>query len=800
MFAHLLRDVRYAVRQLLHAPGFTVAAVVTLALGIGATTAIFSVVNGVLLRPLPYPDSGALVRVNEVLPRLGLFSVAPANFLDWRQQNTVFETTGAYTPDSVTMTFADGPERESGEAVSWDVFRTLRVTPAFGTTFTAEEDRPGAAVVILLSHSLWRDRFGADPAVVGRVIEVNGAPATVVGIMPADFYFPSRVAQYWRPLGLNPANASRGGHYLGVVARLKTGVTVSQANAMMRGLEERLALQYPDASAGESATVAQLQELIVRGIRPALLTLVAAVGFVVLIACANVANLLLVRGSVRDKEIAIRMALGAGRRRLVTQMLAESLVLAFCGGALGVGLGYLAIPAIQQLGATSIPRVADVSLDGRVLAVVAGASFLTGLLFGLAPAWQAARSGVADALKDSSRGSSTSGGQWVRGTLLVAEVGSSIVLLTGAVLLIRSFDRLTTVDPGFKAGGVLAFRLALPTNAYPDDAHDIAFFNQLLPRLEARPGLSAAGLVQTLPLRGDYILSLQLRGQAPVPPSQQPSASYRVISPHYFQALGVPVLKGRAFTTRDQPKSGFVAIVDQAFATKYFSGVDPIGQGIQMGNGNDAYSDVVGVVGNVRYDALDATPTPTMYVPFTQNAFDTMWVVMRTSGDPSTLATPARQVVRSLDPALPIYGLNPMTTIAGDSIAPQRFSMLLLTLFAGAALFLAAVGLYGVVAYSVTQRTREIGLRVAIGARPADVVRLVVGGGLRLAVIGVVVGLAGALVLSSLVKSLLFDIGPSDPASYALTAGILLAVALLACYLPARRAMRVDPMVALQAK
>jgi len=800
MLAHLVRDGRYALRQLVRAPGFSAVAVITIALGIAATTAIFSVVNGVLLRPLPYADPGALVRVHEVIPHYGRFSVAPANFLDWRQQNTVFETTGAYSSDSVTMTFEDGPEREQGAAVSWDLFRTLRATPAFGTAFTADQDKPGASPTIVLSHALWRDRFDGDRAIVGRVIDVNGAPTTVIGVMPPDFYFPSRAVKYWRPLAISPANATRGGHFLAVIGRLRDGVSVDQAAVAMRGLAERLARQYPNDSEGESAEVVRLQDQIVGAVRPALLTLVAAVGFLVLIACANVANLLLVRGSTRDKEIAIRTALGAGRRRLVTQMMAESVVLAVGGGVLGVALGYLAIPAIQQLGANSIPRVADVTLDVRVLVVAAAASILTGLLFGLAPAWQAARAGVSAALKDSSRGSSTSGGRWVRSTLLVVEVALSIVLLTGAVLLMRSFDRLTRVNPGFSTDGVLAFQLSLPKKSYADDARIIGFFNDLVPRLEAQPGVASAGLVQTLPLRGDYVLTFEVRGRAPVSPSQQPSAAYRVVSAHYFQSLAVPLVKGRVFTPQDQPKSGLVAVVDQAFAQKHFPGADAIGQGIRIGNGVEGYYEVIGVVGDVRYDGLDATPSPTMYVPFTQDPFSTMWVVMRTSGQTATLAAPARQVVRGLDPTLPIYSLNPLATIASESIASQRFSMLLLALFAGTALFLSAVGLYGVVAYSVTQRTREIGLRVAIGAEPGDVLRLVVGGGLKLALAGVVIGLGGALALSTFVKSLLFDVVPSDPTSYAVTAGVLLVVAAIACYIPARRATRVDPMVALQAE
>ena len=544
MLAQTLRDLRFALRQLRKAPGFTVIAVLTLALGIGATTAIFSVVNGVLLRPLPYPDSGALVRVNEVVPQYGRFSVAPANFLDWRQQNDVFDRLGASTNASATFTGENGPERLQGCLASWDLLQLLHVAPVLGSAFSAEQDRPGASAVVVLSYGMWQQRFGGDPNVVGRSTTLNGAPATIVGVMPADFYFPSRAVEFWRPLALDPASASRGGHFLGVVARLKAGVAIDRAGVEMAGIAERLARQYPESSANESAQVMSLQEQIVGGIRPALLTLLAAVGIVVLIACANVANLLLVRASVRDKEIAIRTALGADRRRLVAQMLAESLVLALAGGALGVLLGYVAIAPIQALSAGSIPRVADVVIDGPVLACAAVASILTGLLFGLAPAWRASRAGAGAALKEGGRSSATSSGQWVRNGLLVAEVALSIVLLSGATLLLRSFSKLTSVDPGFKPEKVLAFQVSLPPAAYAEDPQRLAFFDRLQEKLGAQPGVRSVGLVQTLPLRGSYVLSLDVRGRAPAKPGEGASANYRVVSPQSSTRSGSPSCAG----------------------------------------------------------------------------------------------------------------------------------------------------------------------------------------------------------------------------------------------------------------
>jgi putative ABC transport system permease protein len=798
MVAHMARDVRYAIRQLVRAPAFTTVALLTLALGIGATTAVFSVVDGVLLRPLPYSEPDALVRVHEVLPQIGLFSVAPANFFDWRAQNEAFDRLAAYTTDSETLVGPDGPERIQGMQVSWDLFPTLRAAPAIGTVFTKEEDQPGANRVVILSHGLWLRRFGGNPGVVGSSVTLSGAPTTIVGVMPADFYFPTRSKEFWEPIGLDPANATRGGHFLGVVARLKSGVTIEQAQVHMRTLAERLARQYPADSAGESARVVALQEQVVGAIRPALLMLFAAVGVVVLIVCANVANLLLVRASVREKEMAIRAALGASQQRLIVQVLSESLVLALVGGALGVLLGYLAISPIKTLSAASVPRVADVGLDGRVLAFAAIASMLTGVVFGLAPAWQATRTGVSAVLKQGGRSSSTSGGRWVRSGLLVAEVALSIVLLTGATLLLRSFAKVTNVDPGFNSERVLAFEVSLPAVAYPKDPQRLAFFDALLGGLGSQAGVESAGLVQTLPMQGDYRLSFSLPSRPPYQPGQEPSANYRSVSARYFQALTIPIVRGRAFTPQDSASSEPVAIVDTAFAHLYFPGDNPVGQRLHIDNGGDTVATIVGVAGDVRYGGLDVTAGPTMYAPFSQDVFSTTWVLVRSKGVPAAVSGTARDVLRHIDASLPAYSMNPLTAIVSDSVNQRRFSMLLLGVFAVVALFLAAVGLYGVVAYSVSLRTREIGLRMAIGARPGDVLGMVVGGGMKLALAGVVLGSSAAVLLARLVQTMLFDVSPSDPASYALTAVALLVVAAVACYVPARRAMRVDPVVALQ--
>ncbi|MGE0453429.1 MAG: ABC transporter permease [Vicinamibacteria bacterium] len=797
MDSALLRDSRYALRQLARTPAFTAVAILTVAVGIGATSAMFSVVNGVLLRPLPYPEPDGLVRVHEVVPQYGRFSVAPGTFLDWRQQSTVFESLAAYTGSSVTFTGGDGPERLPTAAVSAELFDVLRVRPALGRAFTKEEDAPGADCVVVLSHGTWQRRFGSDPSVLGRSLTLSGQPCTIVGVMPAGFYFPSRDAELWSPLALDPAKASRGAHYLGVVARTRAGVSVRQAEAEMKTVAERLAREFPDTNAGESAAVVPLHEQVVGRIRPALLTLFAAVGFVISIACANVANLLLVRASVRERELAIRAALGASRRRLVTQMLAESVLLAVAGGTLGVLLAYLAVPAIQTLSAGSIPRVEDVAIDARVMAFAALASLLTGVVFGLAPAWQASRAAFGEALKEGSRGSAAAGGR-ARSALLVGEMALSMVLLVGATLLLRSFDRLTSVNPGFDAERVLAFQVSLPQATYAKEHDRIRFFDELLQRLEVLPQVRAAGMVQTLPMRGGYVLSFAIQGRPPAKQGEEPSARHRSVSPGYFEALGIPLLRGRGFDERDVAGAPMVAVVDQAFADRHFPNQDPIGLGLDIGNGTEGFYAIVGVVANVRHDGLDADPAPTMYVPFQQDVFSSMWMVVRTDGEPTQLAGAARLAVREIDGGLPASRMGPLADAVSDSVAPRRFSMLLLGLFALIALFLAAVGLYGVVAYAVSQRTREIGVRMAIGAQAGDVRRLILGGGMRLALLGVALGTAAALALARLLASLLYEVTPFDPASYAATALVLLAVAALACSLPARRAMRLDPLAALR--
>jgi predicted permease len=529
-----------------------------------------------------------------------------------------------------------------------------------------------------------------------------------------------------------------------------------------------------------------------------LYTLLAAVGIVVLIACANVANLLLVRASVREKEIAIRAAMGAGRRRIVAQVLSEGIVLALTGGILGVLLAYLAIAPLRTLGQGNIPRATDIALDWRVLAFTVLVTVLTGMLFSLAPAWHAARSGLSALLKEGARSSGGTRGLRIRNTLLVLEVALSIVLLVGATLLLRSFVRLTRVDPGFRPEQVLTFSVALPQTTYPQDSNRVAFFDRLDERLRGMPGVRAVGMVQTIPIRADYLLSFSIRGR-PSEPGKEPSANYRAVTPGYFEALTIPLLRGRLFTNADVPPRQ-VAVIDEGFAKRHFAGENPIGHAIAIGNGTNGYYEIVGVVGSVRHEGLDTNGRPTMYVPLRNDVFSTMWVMVKTAEEPQALAPTARQVLRELDTAIPAASLEPLDTVITESVAPRRFSMLLLSAFAVVAVFLAAVGLYGVIAYAVSQRTREIGLRMAIGAQRADVLRMVVGGGMKLATVGVVVGLLAALWLARYVASMLFGVTSLDPVSYSVTAAVLLTVSAIACYIPARRATTVDPLVALRAE
>jgi putative ABC transport system permease protein len=797
MLADLVADTRFAIRELAKNPGFAAVAIVTLAIGIGATSAIFSVIDGVLLRPLPYSSPERLVRVHETTPQYGRFSVAPANFLDWRRESQAFERIAAFSAGSGTLVDGDLVERVSSAEVSFDLFDLLGIAPLLGRGFSPEEDAPGRNGVVVVSHGAWQRHFGSDPGVLGRRVTLDGTAVTVVGVMPPDFHFPSRENELWSPIALDPANAPRGAHYLGVIARLKPDASVASARAEMETIAKRLADQFP-VNAGESAEVTPLHEYIVGGSRASLLTLLTAVVLVTLISCGNVANLLLGRASARGREIALRAALGAGRGRLARQMLAEGAILALGGGALGLLFAYAALDPLRRLSAGTIPRVEEIALDGGVLAFTLGLSVVTGLGFALAPAWGSSRARPVEALREASRGSLSPGSRRARSALVAVEVALSLVLLVGASLLLRSFRGLASVDPGFRPENVLTLKISLPPGDYPEDHHLVHFYDQLLERLRSLPRVEAAGMVQSLPIEGDYFLSFTIEGRPDPPPGEEPSANYRIASYGYFETVGVPIARGRTFDSRDGTRTPPVAVVDEAFVRRHFGAEDPLGRRIDVGNGSDAVYEIVGVAGDVRNDGLELAPHPSIYLPYPQDPFRTMSVVLRTDSDPLRLAADARDVVRELDAMLPAYSVRALEDVVDESLGERRFSMLLLALFAGTASFLAAVGLYGVVSYSVSRRTREMGLRLAVGASRSSLILTVMRQGMKPALAGIGIGISASLLLAGALETLLFGVTPFDPASYAATVLLLLLVAAFACYIPARRASGIDPLAALR--
>src|SRR5437773_4161945 len=816
-----MNDFKFAFRQLLKNRGFAVVAVLTLALGIGANTAIFSVVNAVLLRPLPYAESDRLVWLSERSPNFPTMSVSYPNYTDWRAQQTVFEQIGVYNWGSYNLTGRGEAQRLTGVRASADVFSALRARAALGRVFNNDEDKPGAPSVVLLSHGLWQDRFGGAADILNQAITLDGRLFTVVGIMPAGFAFPNRT-DLWVPVGpLSDEESwkSRGNHPgLFGLARLKPGVSLDQARSEMDTIAVRLEQQYPDSNKNNRVRIEPLLDNYVSNVRLGLWTLLGAVALVLLIGCANVANLLLARAAARQKEMAVRAALGAGRWRIVRQLLTESLLLSMAGGALGLLLAYGGVRLILALSSNSIPRAGEIGLDAGVLAFTAVLSVLTGILFGLAPAWQASRPDVHETLKETTRGV-TGGRARLRQSLVISEVALTLVMLVGAGLLLRSFHRLQQVNPGFSPERVLSFRLDLPERKYAKEEQQISFYRNLLERLRALPGAQAVSVTSRLPLGGnDWQTSFVIAGQPEPPPHERPSMEVHLVSPEYFRAMGIPLLHGRAFTDRDDRAhlrerdlssftdgerwmSGLNAIiVDEEFARRHWPNEDAIGKRVRLPWGEKGpVLTVVGVVGRVKLNQLNEQGGFVQaYLPFLQGASGSMAVVMKTTQAPEALITAARQQVQALDPEQPIYDVRTLAEMRDNSIAPQRLNLTLLAVFAGVALALAVIGLYGVLAYAVAQRQREIGVRMALGAQRRDVLGLVVGHGMRLTGIGVILGLAGALALTRVLKSLLFEIKPFDPVTFLLVTAVLAGVALLACWIPARRAARVDPMVALR--
>ncbi|HET7462506.1 MAG TPA: ABC transporter permease [Longimicrobium sp.] len=804
-----LHDLRYALRGLRRSPGFAAAAVLTLALGIGLNAALFSVVNGVLLRPLPYRDPGGLVRLYHVHPEQapdgGPFS--PQDLDDLRAADTGFQSLAAwhYQPGETGLNLAGGgaePRRVEVAFVSRELLPMLGVPAALGRTLRDDENQPGSDRVVVLSDAFWRSRFNADPGVVGRTVILDGEPWTVAGVMPPSFAFPAREAEAWAPLsriGENDLPHTRGLRWMEVVGRLRPGVTPAAALPRVDAVLRRLAEGYGDSNDGWTrARVQTLRDAVVGPVRPALLVLMGTVLLVLAVACANLANLLLARASARRREIAIRTALGATRGRLVRQMLTESLVLALLGGALGLALAGTGVRALLALSAGTIPRGAEVGVDGRVALFALLLSLLTAGVFGLLPALRAVDGATGETLRDGGRGGTERRGAGLRAALVLAQTAAAMVLLVGAGLLVHSFWRLVRVDPGFRPANVLLVSFDIPFYRYDSPRKLNDYRDELLRRVRELPGVVAAGAAKTQPLRGGgepYVFTLP--GRSGPGATLNLSAGTHLATPGYFSALGIPVLRGRVFEPADDRRDApLVLVVNQSAARRYWPGADPVGERVEM---NGAPFTVIGVVGDVRTEGFATPPGPAVYFPFSLAPRVATRIFVRTRGDPAALAPAVRRAIHQVDPQQPIGEVRTLQSAMADTVAQPRFFTLLLAVFGSVAVLLAALGLYGVVSYSVTRRTAEIGIRMALGAQPHQVVGLELRRSARPTLAGIVVGAAGALLLSRLLASLLFEVRPADPATFAAAAAVLAVVALAAAWLPARRAAKIDPTSALRA-
>ena len=803
----LRQDLVFAFRRLRQAPGFSLVAVATLALGIGANSAIFSVVNAVLLKPLPFHEPDRLVMVAQTWEGRFTRVYSPQNFLDLAAQARSFESLAAVDGGGVTLTSRGAPTRLEGASVSASFFDVLRVRPVLGRAFLAGENESGKHRVAVLGHRLWRERFGADPAIVGQTVQLDRDSYLVVGVAPPDFSYPEGT-EVWRPLEHDQVfrERSRGAWYLGVIGRLRPGVTVDHARDEVRVIAARLAHEYPNDDEGVGGDVRPLHEAMVGDSRSALLVLLGAVGLVLLIACVNVANLLLAGVAAREGEIAVRTAMGARRARLLRQLLTESVLLALLGGVAGVLAAAFSLDALLALQPEGLPRLGEVRVDRGVVLFAAALSLLTGLLFGCVPALQMTRRSTAQSLHEGGRGVLSGRGRRLRGGLVVGQLALAMMLLAGAGLLIRSFTRLRNVDPGFQPESALTFRISLPETAYRDEPQRAAFFDELRTRLRALPGVRAVGAVTGLPLNGmRFSIAFEVKGRPPVPSAQQPSMEVRVATPDYFKAIGIPLVRGRELEPGDTAQSGQVVLLSESAVRRYFPGEDPLGRWITLGMGRDpgmprAGGEVVGIVGDVKWRDLGEDNLPTIYVPHAQFSAQSMEVLLRAAVNPLSLLPSVERVVHGLDPELPVARPRALEDIVARSVSKPRFYMLLLGAFAATALFLAALGIFGVMSYAVVQRQREIGIRLALGAVPADVLKMVLGQAIPLVAIGVGAGLAGAVALSRVLASLLFKLSPTDPGTLGAVAALLAAVALLASYLPALRATRLDPLAALRSE
>ncbi|OJT17558.1 permease [Archangium sp. Cb G35] len=800
----LSQDFWLALRRLRKSPGFTLIAVLTLALGMGANSAIFSVVDTVLLRPLPMPEAERLVHVYSV-SRGKNGDTSVLDFRDMREKSRSFKELAASDSTDLSLTGAGGePERLQGTTVSAEFFQVLGTSPLVGRTFLPGEDAPGHSRVVVLGHALWQRRFGGDPAVLGRSVEVDGVPYTVVGVMRPGFDFPSR-SQLWIPVtweGDLIAPFNRGAHWLEVYGRLAPGVTVEQAQAELVALARELEAQYPQTNTGCGAAVVALQKDLVGEVEPALLLLLGAVGLVLLIACANLSNLLLARAVSREGEISVRLALGATPGRIVRQLLVESLVLALIGGAAGLLVASWSLDVLVALGPKDIPRLEQVTINGKVLVFSAGLSLFTALLFGLFPALQAARAELGHSLREVGR-SSTGVRHRARNVLVVSETALAVVLLVAAGLLLKSFMRLQQVDPGFRSEHVLTMDLSLPQReAYASSASRVNFYDSLLERVRSLPGVQAVAATYHLPLAGRNMSTSMWDMSRPKPtPEQRQYAQVRIITPGFFEVLRIPLKRGRLLTSQDGEQGQWSVVISEEAARRYWPGEDPLGRtvrlGMNFGNG-DMGGQVVGVVGNVRHQGIAKEPLPEVYVLHPQGSPNDMSLVVRTGGEPLALAPSVRAEMRALDKNLPVAHVRTLENILGDAVAQPRFLMVLVGTFAGLALVLAAMGLYGVVTFAVSQRTRELGIRMALGADARSVLRLVIGQYLQLTAMGVALGLVLAFVASRLLAGLLYSVQAADPWAYAGVTVLLVGVALVASFLPAYRATRIDPVIALR--
>ena len=803
----ILHDLRYALRVLARNPGFTAIAILTLALGIGANTAIFSVVNAVLLRPLEFRDPSRLVIIAEK-SSFPVISTSYQNWVDWREQSHSFESLEATRGTTLTLTGAGEPERLNARMATAGLFPQLRANTIAGRTFTADEDRAGGAAVVLLSYGLWQRRFGSSQEILGKPINLDSRPYTVIGVLPPNFQVlqPADVFVPFTPWAKTLPDDRNWHPGIIAIARLKPGVSREQARTEMVAITKRLEQQYPDYNTGTSADIVGLQEQMVQNVRPALILLLGAVSFVLLIACVNVANLLLARSASRGREVAIRTSMGASRPRIVRQLLTESVLVSVAGGVLGLLLASAALGPLLKISAGSVPQAFSVTLDRSVLIFTLVLSVLTGLVFGLVPALRTAKLDLRETLNEGSRGSTAGPGQHrLRAVLVATEIALAMLLLVGAGLLLRSFSRLQEVPPGFQADHLLVADIPLSQNAYAKPEQRFEFFDRLVERTKALPGVRTAAASSFLPVSGGgSIIHFNIYGRPPKSPHEFIAAGYRTVTPHYFETLGVPLLQGRVFTVADTDKSPAAVIINATMARTFFSGENPIGKRMQLGATPDKevpWMEVVGVVGDLL-QGLDLGPAAEMYLPYRQAdallpVFQ-MSIVLRTAAEPLTQAMALRSALAEIDPNQPLVNVRSMEENMSASVAQPRFRTWLIGIFAALALLLAAVGVYGVMSYTVTQRTNEIGIRVTLGAQPTDVFRSIVGEGARIALYGVAAGLIAAIALTRLLRTFLYGISASDPATFLAVAFLLSVISVAACYFPARRATRVDPIIALR--